>query len=236
MQRGLFSVYKPAGITSVQVANIIKEKITRELPRGGKVKVGHGGTLDESAEGVLVIGVGDDCKRLHGLLNCEKEYKTVGSLGQETTTLDYTGVVVKEMPWSHVTRDQLLHTLESFKGTQRQYPPMMSAIKVKGRRLSDIARCGDETILPPVIKPREITITNLELIEFASPEFKISVTCSKGTYIRKLVSDIGIKVGSVAHVKYLQRVRVGSHFNLNNSLVMRDWTLKRFIEAMVTNP
>lgn len=234
MKRGIFAVYKPAGITSAQVTNVIKRLLLEDgseqcSRHRRKVKVGHGGTLDKDAEGVLVIGVGEDCKRLGSFLQGEKEYEAVGRLGVATDTLDGSGAVVKEAPWDHVTRPALVSTLERFEGDQLQVPPVMSALKVRGERMSDLARRGKLADMVP--KPRPVTITRLELKQFAPPDFRILVACSKGTYIRSLINDIGVQLKSAAHMKSLCRTRQGQAFTLENALTKDDWTLEKITDA-----
>ena len=231
MKRGLFAVFKPAGVTSAQVTNTIKRILQRgrgeDAPRG--LKVGHGGTLDQDAEGVLVIGVGEDCKKLQTFLQGGKEYDAIGRLGVATNTLDSSGTVVEEKSWDHVTKERLLNTLENFKGAQLQTPPAISALKIRGKRMSDLVRMGMANDIE--LKPRAITISKLELVDFSPPTFRIIVACSKGTYIRSLISDIGKNLGTVAHMKYLCRTRQGQYFSLENALSQNDWTVEGIVEA-----
>ena len=235
MNRGLFAVFKPAGMTSAQVTGIIKRILQSDRgesdPRGRTLKVGHGGTLDKDAEGVLVIGVGEDCKKLQNFLQGEKEYDAIGRLGVATDTLDSSGTVVEEKPWGHVTKVDLLNTLKKFQGEQLQTPPVISALKVRGRRMSDLARMGKTSDIEP--KPRAITISKLELVDFSPPAFRIIVACSKGTYIRSLISDIGKSLRTVAHVKYLCRTKQGKQFYLENALSQEEWTVERIAEVSV---
>lgn len=258
IQRGLFAVYKPAGITSSVVTQKLKrillsqtedqsahwrngkERKRREILEGYKpdivvpnknsrrrqpkgcndLKVGHGGTLDRFAEGVLVIGLGEDCKRLGSFqTSVGKTYDVVGCLGVLTDTLDPEGTVTEKKEWEHITEDDLRKSLESFRGLITQSPPLYSALKLRGRRFSDYARQAAKTGVPLAIKPplRQVNILCLSLLDFSPPYFHILVSCSSGTYIRSLVRDIAEKAGTVAYVKHLCRTSQGP-FTLEQAL------------------
>ena len=238
IERGIFAVYKPPGMTSADVTNVIKRILQannalnqRGVGQRQKLKVGHGGTLDKGAEGVLVIGIGRDCKQLNHFLQGTKEYVGIGRLGVTTDSLDSTGSVIAEAPWEHVTKNALVHALERFTGDQLQTPPVISALKIKGKRMADLARSGNlsETYQA---SPRSITISKLELLEYTPPEFKITVTCSKGTYIRSLIRDLGVHLGTVAHMVYLCRTRHGDGFTLEHALTQEDWTAKKIASKL----
>ena len=191
------------------------------------MKVGHGGTLDKSAEGVLVIGVGEDCKKLSSFLhNVDKEYTVTGRLGVATDTLDGSGSVTEEKLWEHVTKQDLETALVDFQGEIAQVPPVYSALKFEGKRMSDHAReaseLGAACDLTP--KSRQVTIHSLTLTDFNPPCFTIEVSCGSGTYMRSLVRDIGIKLGTVAHMEYLCRTRQGP-FSLEDALCQSKWTV-----------
>jgi len=170
----------------------------------GIERAGHGGTLDPIATGVLAICVGAGTKLAQFLLADDKAYEAEGLLGVTTDTLDRTGRVVGERPVD-VTRDAMLAVLERYVGEQTQIPPMYSAIKQGGVRLYDRARAGED--VPRA--PRPIRIDRLALISFEPPRFRVAVACSKGTYIRSLVADIGEALGPGAHLTELRRTRSG---------------------------
>ena len=221
--RGIFAVVKPVGLTSADVTNRIKA-LLRE-GNGSRVKVGHGGTLDRSAHGVLVIGIGADCGKLTAALGGDKCYECMGELGAATDTYNSDGKVVRRAPWCHVSRSDVESVLANhFSGQITQTPPTYSALKWKGTRLSDLARRG--ILITP--KSRRITIHSISLQNFQPPLFTIDVTCSSGTYIRSLVHDIGQKLDSAAFVRSLCRTKQGV-FTLEQALQEKDWTFKNII-------
>lgn len=218
-------MYKPPGFTSAEVTNILQGVISRmSSPKVNKrLKIGHGGTLDKGAEGVLVIGVGEDCKQLSSYLHGNKSYTTIGCLGIATTTYDADGAVTDTCSYGHVTEGNLRNVICSFKGEQLQTPPLYSALKFNGRRASDLARKGHP--IDMATKKRLVTIHEIELLQFMQPDFKMSVSCSSGTYIRSLVHDIGIICGTGAFVKSLSRTRQGP-FTIDEALTKEYWILE----------
>src|SRR5262245_15589464 len=170
----------------------------------GVARAGHGGTLDPIATGVLAICVGAATKLAQFLLADDKAYLAAGVLGVETDTLDRTGRVVAERA-ANVSREALLAALAAHTGEQRQIPPMYSAIKQGGVRLYERARAGEEVERAA----RRIRIDRLELLAFEPPRFRIAIACSKGTYIRSLIADLGTAVGVGAHLAELRRIRSG---------------------------
>ena len=234
IRRGVFAVFKPSGIRSAEVAAKIKTVLLQKLrekqvlrkdastassdlkstatastnyvkSRTSKLKVGHGGTLDGLAEGVLVIGIGQDCKKLTQYLKGDKGYMACGELGKSTDTGDAGGIVMEQKTYKHIQRVDLEGTLQSFKGETFQTPPVYSALKHHGVRFSDLAR-SSKPIEP---QPRRITIYSISLLNFQPPYFKISVSCASGTYIRSLIRDIGLQLGTVAHMTQLLRTKQG---------------------------
>ena len=228
---------KPAGITSATVTNRIKAILLKQaikvLPEAGRkrnprVKVGHGGTLDKGASGVLVIGVGEDCKRLSAFLGSDKCYECVGKLGEATDTWDMDGRLIEEAQWEHVTAADLSETLrDRLSGKISQALPLYSALKHKGKRSSDLARKG--IIFSPA--QREVTVYSTSLMEFHPPYFKISVHCSSGTYIRSIVHDLGQSVGSAAYVSELCRTKQGP-FTLDHALPESEWSYSNICKAI----
>lgn len=237
---GVFSVYKPPGITSFGVVERLKHIITagqstesfyfdRRGRSGRWVKVGHGGTLDSSAEGVLVIGVGSGCKRLTQYLECDKVYVAGGVLGKTTNTLDSDGVYTDERPCDHVSRLHLEMALKSFEGKQRQIPPLYSALKFNGKRASDWAHEGMQKDMES--KARTVNIMEITLRHFDLPMFEVKVKCSSGTYIRSLIRDIGIKLDTVAYVSLLCRTKQGQH-DIKTALTQERWTHDNILSAL----
>ena len=191
--QGFLLIDKPEGITSFKVVSTIK-RLTKEK------RVGHTGTLDPLASGVLPIFLGRATALSGILLEAEKQYTATVKLGVTTDTADITGRVIKENPVS-VKREELLLVFEEFKGEILQTPPIYSALKKDGVRLYELARRGEEV----EIEPRTVKINELELISFSGDTFEIYVSCSKGTYIRSLCRDIGEALGCGATMTALRR-------------------------------
>lgn len=222
MNRGIFAVLKPVGITSAGVTNRIKRIITSKSELGSphKVKVGHGGTLDKDASGVLVIAIGQDCKKLLHYLKCDKCYECVGKLGEATDSFDVSGQIVEEADWKHIELSDISKALrDHFCGEIVQLPPTYSAIKHGGKRVSDMAREG----ITVTLSPRKVAVHSISLMDFQPPFFKIHVHCSSGTYIRTIVHDLGKRLGSAAYVRELCRTKQGP-FTLKHALPEKDWT------------
>lgn len=216
---GILVLDKPAGMTSASAV----DRVRRAL---GISRAGHGGTLDPIATGVLPICLGAGTKLAQFLLAEDKAYVAEGVLGVETDTLDRTGRVVAERPGIAVTRDALAAALAAHLGEQTQIPPMYSAIKQGGVRLYDRARAGEEIERAP----RRIRIDRLELLAFEPPRFQIAIACSKGTYVRSLIADLGTAVATGAHLAELRRVRSG-RFTIEQAV-----TLDRLGEAELVPP
>ena len=215
---GVFVLDKPAGMTSATAV----DRVRRGL---GVARAGHGGTLDPIATGVLAICVGAATKLAQFLLADDKAYVADGVLGVETDTLDRTGRVVAERA-VRVSRDALLAALAAHTGEQSQIPPMYSAIKHGGVPLYERARAGEDVERAP----RQIRIDRLELLAFEPPRFRLAIACSKGTYIRSLVADLGTAVGAGAHLAELRRVRSG-RFAIEDAV-----TLDRLGDAVLVPP
>jgi tRNA pseudouridine55 synthase len=168
-------------------------------------RAGHGGTLDPIATGVLPICLGEATKLAAYLLADDKEYEAEATLGIETDTQDRTGNVIVTRDAGDVTRDAIAMLLPTFLGEQEQVPPMFSAIKQGGVRLYHRARAGEEVERTP----RRIRIDALELLDFTPPRVKLRIACSKGTYVRTLLADLGTALGCGAHMSELRRTRSG---------------------------
>ena len=217
---GIIIINKEKNYTSNDVVNIVK-KIT-------KSKVGHTGTLDPNATGVLPLLIGNATKVSKYLINHDKEYEVVLQLGIRTETADVEGKVIeqKEVTAEMLNKDNIEEKLQQFIGKQEQIPPIYSAIKVNGKKLYEYARKGQEVEL----KPRQIEIYSIQLLSINEKEKQISfkVKCSKGTYIRSLCEDISKKLGTVGYMKELNRLQVGE-FYIKDAVTISE--MKEKIEA-----
>ena len=196
---GIVIIDKPQGWTSQDVVSKLRGVLHTK-------RIGHGGTLDPMATGVLPVFVGRGTRAVEFFEHAEKCYETVLRFGITTDTEDITGTVLEEKPVS-VTRQQLEDTLEHFRGEIQQVPPMYSALKINGQKLCDLARKGKEVER----KPRTITIFQLQLLDFTSDTATLRVACSKGTYIRTLCKDIGQALGCGGCMESLRRVQAGAY-------------------------
>jgi tRNA pseudouridine55 synthase len=203
-------VDKPLGITSHDVVARVRARLRRA---SGIRKVGHAGTLDPLATGVLVLCVGAATRLSEYVMRTTKRYQARVRLGMTTDTYDAEGQIVRERDASRVTREMIEVVLGEFLGEIEQVPPMHSAIKQGGRKLYAIARAG-ETVER---EPRKVRIDALTIAEFQPPEFTLDVTCSAGTYIRSLAYDIGEALGVGAHLTGLTRTASG-RFTLENAV------------------
>ena len=199
MANGIISIDKPQGWTSQDVTARLRRVFNTR-------RIGHGGTLDPMATGVLPVFVGRATRGVEFFEHAEKAYEAVLRLGLTTDTEDITGTVLTQNETT-VTQEQLLAVLPQFRGEIMQIPPMYSALKVNGKKLYDLARAGKEVER----QPRPITIHRLELLEFTGNEARILVECSKGTYIRTLCKDIGQALGCGGCMAALRRTRAGEY-------------------------
>lgn len=206
---GIIVIDKPKGITSRDVVNIICKEL-------GTKKVGHTGTLDPIAEGVLVICVGKATKLVELLTSNDKEYVAEVKLGMLTDTLDTDGKVLKKEE-SIINKEKLLSVLKSFNGTYNQEVPIYSAVKIKGKKLYEYARNNEEVELPK----RLVEIKSIELLEFNKDSYKFKVSVSKGTYIRSLIKDINDKLGVIGVMSSLKRTRQGN-FKIEHSYTLEN--------------
>ena len=197
----IINIYKPVGWTSFNVVRTIKG-ITKEK------KVGHAGTLDPFAEGVLIIGTGKDTKELTAISADQKSYIATLKLGEETNTLDIEGEIVTKSNVPKLSNDIISNLLNKFLGKQKQIPPMFSAKKVGGKKLYELARKNIEIER----ESKDIEIKDIKLVNFLEDEITFKSTCSKGTYIRVLGSDIAKALGTVGHLSKLVRTSVGEYF------------------------
>lgn len=222
---GILNVLKPAGMTSFDVIGFMR-RIT------GQKKIGHAGTLDPSAVGVLPLCIGNATRALEFMIDKDKVYRAELTLGVSTDTQDSSGIVLDSYS-VEVNEDEIKKTVMSFVGTVEQLPPMYSAIKIGGKKLYELARQG-QTIER---ESRTIQIYSIDVIrvwedsavfdsegvakEFAVKKVLLDVHCSKGTYIRTLCNDIGDKLGCGGHMSFLVRTRAGQ-YNLDNALTMEE--------------
>ena len=201
----ILNIYKSRGMTSFSVVRYIRY-ITKEK------KVGHAGTLDPFAEGVLIIGTGKDTKKLTDITNDTKAYIASIKLGVLTNTLDTEGEIIKEKEIPTIDSQRIKSILNSFQGDSMQEPPMFSAKKINGKKLYEFARKNIIVKRNPV----KITIDEIKLLDYNNSHITFSVTVSKGTYIRVLGKNIAEKLGTVGHLEHLIRTRVGS-FSVDDS-------------------
>ena len=207
---GVINIFKNTGMTSFDVVRIIKKV-------SGTKKVGHTGTLDPEASGVLPVCIGKGTKIIDYIMNSNKTYEVELKLGITTTTYDLEGDVVNEKNPGFLNKDEILNAINSFKGEYNQIPPMYSALKQNGVRLYELARKGIEVER----KGRLINIYNIEEIKIDNPYVSMKVTCSKGTYIRSLCYDIGEKLGVGATMTKLKRSKT-SKFSEEDSININD--------------
>ena len=197
-------VNKPYGWTSFAVVNKVRYFVCRKQGVK-KLKVGHAGTLDPLATGVMILCTGRATKRIEEFQSHTKEYVATLRLGATTPSFDLEKEIDATYPTAHITRELVEAVLRRFVGAIEQVPPAFSACKVDGKRAYDLARQGHEVEL----KPKMLVIDEIELLDYAMPDIKIRVVCSKGTYIRALARDIGLALDSGAHLVALERTRVG---------------------------
>ncbi len=205
---GILVIDKPRGMTSHDVVDFIRKRFDLE-------KVGHAGTLDPAVTGVLVILIGKATKLSSKLTGEDKEYEATMTLGKKTDSGDGEGKVIAEGDYSMMTQKLITDAFASFKGEIEQVPPMVSAIRHKGKRLYELARQGKE--IPR--QPRTVYIKELKIQKIEIPKVDFSVVCSKGTYVRKLCEDIGDKLGCGGYMSGLRRIRAGE-FTLEKSIVI----------------
>ncbi len=201
----ILPLYKPYGWTSFQIVSKVRYLLSHH--HGVKrFKVGHAGTLDPLATGVLLLCTGKATKRIEELQSHTKEYVADLVLGATTPSFDMEHEIDATYPYEHITRELVLEVLSKFTGTIQQRPPLFSACKVEGKRAYELARSGSNMELAP----KQIQIDEIELLDFALPKITIRVVCGKGTYIRSLARDIGEALNSGAYLSRLERTRIGN--------------------------
>lgn len=215
VQEGLIlSIDKPIGWTSFQVVNKIRWHLKNQTGLK-KLKVGHAGTLDPLATGLLLLCTGKKTKSISQLQQKEKTYTGTITLGATTPSYDLETDIDNRFPTKHLTEDLLSETTKKFTGTIEQFPPLFSAVKKEGKRLYKYARAGDK----PLIEARKVIVSKFELKRIELPELDFEIKCSKGTYIRSLAHDFGKKVQSGGYLSALKRTENGD-FSLEEAYTM----------------
>lgn len=217
-QQGAFILLnKPYKWTSFDLVNKVKFKVKHHLGVK-KIKVGHAGTLDPLATGLMIVCVGKYTKQIDSYQSQVKEYIATLQLGATTPSFDLETEIDANYPTEHITRNLIDKTLAKFIGTIEQRPPDYSAVKVNGKRAYEYARKGQKV----EIKTKILVIDEIEVLQFSENILKIRVVCSKGTYIRALARDIGSALNSGAHLTALQRTRIGN-FYLQDAIEIEDF-------------
>jgi tRNA pseudouridine55 synthase len=215
---------KPVYWTSFDLVNKVRNMIQSNLGIK-KIKVGHAGTLDPLASGLMILCTGRATKRIESFQNLDKEYITVIKLGETTPSFDLETETDKEFPTDHITKELIQNVLRGFLGEQKQLPPVYSAKLLNGKRSYEFARKGIARELEPVT----VIFREIELLDFDMPLVKVRVLCSKGTYIRSFARDVGELLNSGGHLSSLQRSAIGS-FHLGDAFTLEKF--QTFLEHM----
>ncbi|WP_299015715.1 tRNA pseudouridine(55) synthase TruB [uncultured Polaribacter sp.] len=211
---------KPLTWTSFQVVNKLRWEIKQRF-NIKKIKVGHAGTLDPLATGLLILCTGKQTKQIDTYQGQIKEYTGTFTIGATTPSYDLETEIDQTFPTAHISEELLKETTQQFVGEIQQKPPIFSAIKKDGKRLYELARKGETT----EIKARTVTITEFEITNVNLPEVEFRVVCSKGTYIRSLAYDFGLALKSGAHLSVLRRTKIGN-FSVDNALSVDEFIAK----------
>ena len=207
---GIFVINKPQGITSHDVVDHMRRKFNMK-------RVGHAGTLDPLATGVLVMLMGKATKLFNKFVDFDKSYRATLVLGVTTDSADLEGEVLSQAPYSHISEDMLHDAFKKFEGEIEQVPPMVSAVKHKGRKLYELARKG----IVVERQPRKVTIHELKIEKIDAPDVQFLMSCSKGTYVRQLAHDVGEELGCGASISRIERTAVGP-FALEDSVTIEE--------------
>ena len=224
---GFFNVDKPIGLTSTEVVRRIKRSSSQK-------RVGHAGTLNPAATGVLPICVGQGTRLTQFIVNSHKKYVGTVHLGVSTDTYDGEGKVTAKSDPSNVTLKTIESALGNLRAETHQTPPPFSALKLQGKRLYELARRGEKITVPP----RRVDLIKLEIMEWASPELTIFVQCKQGFYVRSLAQDLGEKLGCGAHLSKLHRLKTGP-FHIENAMsldAIQDSLAKNTWEDLIIPP
>ncbi len=212
---GILLIDKPQGITSNRVVQKIKKHLEKEY--NAKFKIGHTGTLDFFATGLLIITINKATRLTEYFQGLDKEYEATGELGKITDTYDINGTIIEERKCS-IEEDKLIEIIKSFEKTYMQMPPPYSAKRIKGKRAYQLAKKG----ITPSLKPKKVTIHQIQIVDIKLPFFTVQVKCSSGTYIRSLIKEIGDLAGCGAYVKTLRRISVDS-FSVESAVKLEDF-------------
>jgi len=215
-ESGILLIDKPYRWTSFDVINKVRSVIKNQT--GLKFKVGHAGTLDPLATGLLIVCYGKKTKSLSQFMELDKEYIATLQFGATTPCFDLEKPIDKTFPYKHITEEMVKNILLKYTGEQEQVPPIFSAKQIDGKRAYKFARNGEQI----KIKAKKINIYSLKLINFKLPEIQIKIVCSKGTYIRSLARDIGNELQSGAHLTALRRTRVGT-YNVEQAMIPEEF-------------
>lgn len=216
----LLLIDKPLEWTSFQVVNKIRWALKRKF-NIKKLKVGHAGTLDPLATGLLIICTGKMTKKISEFQDLDKTYIGTITLGATTPSFDLETPINKRFPLKHLNKEKIIEAKKNFIGTINQYPPIFSAIKKKGKRLYEFARIGKKID----IQSRKVVIYNLEFSKINLPDLNFKLKCSKGTYIRSLANDFGKSIDSGGYLSSLRRTAIGS-FKIKNSIQLQEFIEK----------
>ena len=220
---GIILVNKFSGITSHDAVDIVRRRL-------GIRQVGHTGTLDPLAEGLLIMLVGKYTRLFQKFVGFNKEYLGALKLGETTTTADSQGIILKKRSWDGINDDQIRRVFSTFLGNIEQMPPMVSAIRINGHRLYRLARRGI------VVKrlPRRIKIYKLDILKINIPLVEFYVQCSRGTYVRTLAEDVGEELGCGAHITKIKRLAIGP-FKLEEAVNVEEVTCANLRKVTVSN-
>ena len=210
MKEGILIINKPQGITSHDVVSRVRHRFDMR-------QVGHAGTLDPLATGVLIVLLGKSTKLFDRFVAFDKSYRATLKLGLKTTTADIMGKTIQEKTADGIDENQVKEVFKKFVGDIEQIPPMVSAVKHKGERLYKIARLGKEVERVA----RKVRIDELKVLKFETPAVEFFMSCSKGTYVRQLAEDVGEVLGCGACISQIERTRVG-HFDIKDSVNLED--------------
>lgn len=218
-------INKPLNWTSFTLVRKLRNKLCRKLGIK-KLKVGHAGTLDPLATGVMIVCTGKKTKLIESFQYQTKEYIATIKIGETTPSFDLETAVDGVFPVEHITQELVEVKLKDFIGEIEQVPPTYSACKVDGKRAYEFAREGQDVEL----KPKLLVIDEIELLDYSFPEIRVRVVCSKGTYIRALARDIGVALGSGAHLTALERTRIGE---VTLDQCIEGSLIEEFVDALI---
>ncbi len=210
-------VNKPLHWTSFDVVNKLRYEMKQKLGIK-KIKVGHAGTLDPLADGLLIICTGKKTKEIESFMGLEKKYSGTITLGSTTPSYDLETEIDQEFPLDDLSEKAIISEVENMVGSYAQYPPIFSAKKVKGKKAYDLARAGKEVKL----EPKLVTIHSFDIPQIDLPQVHFEITCSKGTYIRSIAHDLGKRLNNGGHLSALRRESIGT-YDLKNANSVTEW-------------